>query len=86
MKIILRLLFLTFVVPQNFFAQDQILPAYINANSIEITDNKDSKEYAFLDKISEDKKIIAIGEASHGSETLFEIKHSLFKYLAINKG
>jgi erythromycin esterase len=86
MKTILRLLFLTFVVTQNFFAQEQILPAFINANSIEIAECKDSKNYFFLDKVSDNKRIIAIGEASHGSETLFEIKHSLFKYLAINKG
>jgi erythromycin esterase len=82
----LKTLFLALVVMQNVFAQEQKITAYISANSFQITVSKDSKNYSFLDRVSDNKKIIAIGEASHGSETLFEIKHSLFKYLAINKG
>ena len=81
MKTIFKLIFLTLVVIQNGFTQEQNIKAFINANSIEIADCKDLKNYSFLDKVSDNKKIIAIGEASHGSETLFEIKHSLFKYL-----
>jgi len=51
------------------------------ANPLEWTDD----ELRFLDKFSS-KKIVGLGEATHGTAEFFDAKHRIFRYLVENHG
>lgn len=63
--------------------------ALLKQNVVLLKDVVGNSDNSDLDKASaywSDKKIIALGEASHGTKEFFQMKHRLFQYLAENHG
>lgn len=63
-------------------AQDKKLAAYINLHAKEINPSAtDFKGLSFLDSLLKDKRIVALGESSHGTEEYSQTKFQLIQYL-----
>ena len=76
MKNIILLLFL--IISKIVFSQEDIRGEFIP-----ILENTN---YSFLSQILKDKKIVLLGEQSHGDGATFEEKITLIKYLHENLG
>ena len=80
MKIILYLLipFLSFTVS----AQKQLDCLKKNLHEIETFEpDSSSRDLTFLQNYIKDRNIVSLGESTHGSKEIFQIKHRLIKYL-----
>lgn len=76
-------LFLFSCIPN--FSLSQIDKSYTVLNSIypEYTDNNDLKS---LDYVFENRKVIGMGESTHGTSEFTTMRHRFFKYLVENHG
>ncbi len=64
------------------FAQNEALQQYILTNTKEIeADTRDFKGLSFLDTLLANKRIVFLGESSHGTEEYSRTKLQLIKYL-----
>ncbi|MCW3055562.1 MAG: hypothetical protein JWN14_4732, partial [Chthonomonadales bacterium] len=68
---------------------EKAIVAQIKANAIPLTTVEAGHGFddlAPLDKIVGDARIVALGEASHGTREFFQMKHRLLEYLVNKKG
>jgi len=76
------LLLLCIIIALNTFAQETALRHYIAENARELNDSSnDFKGLGFLDTLLAGKRIVMLGESSHGAEEYSKTKLQLIKYL-----
>jgi erythromycin esterase len=64
----------------------QWLKKYIHPLKTYNPEDEDLSDLDILGQIAGDKKIIALGEVTHGSREIFKLKHRIIKYLCIQHG
>ncbi|TPD66095.1 erythromycin esterase family protein [Flavobacterium microcysteis] len=77
---------ITFVLTISSFlahSQNKTLQ-WINENSIPLVENSQSKNFSFLDSELNEKTILGLGEASHGTHEFYIQKAHIIKYLITN--
>lgn len=75
--------------PYCLFAQTQDEINFLKENTIDISinpNNNDFEDLSPLKTILADKKIVGMGESTHGSKEFFEMKHRMFKFLVTEMG
>ena len=80
-------LFLLFLItfPTALFAQESALYEVVEAMASEHPESS-FEDLAFLDETFKNKKIISIGEATHGTHEFAQMRHKIFRYLIQNHG
>ncbi len=69
--------------------EEKAAVAWVRANAIPLKTveaGNGSADMAPLDKVVGDARIVALGEATHGTHEFFQLKHRMIEYLATRKG
>jgi len=65
---------------------DESFTSHISLLNSTNPDNTDNSDFVLIDSLIANKRIIALGEATHGTKEFFTTKHRLIKYLVENHG
>ena len=76
------LIFLLFLAHFNCFSQNKIISTTLQYSS----PYAETNDLAVLDSVFNNRKIIGVGESTHGTSEFTTIRHRLFKYLVENHG
>jgi erythromycin esterase-like protein len=83
------ILLVSAIAPRAWSADDQAVIEWMRANAVRITTAEAGHGFADmqpLKKIVGDARIVALGEATHGTREFFQLKHRMLEFLATEMG